>query len=201
MQPAVALAPAGVPGSPWTCADWATYQAADFGFAFSYPQLWGKAGDEPCGPQGGQDGVHVGSRIEVALAPAQAMPLAEWVREFLNQRMLEPGGDWRTESVDSGLLGGVEALTVTYRFGGVRRLGMAILAERGAWRYSVGFTADGDACDLPTAGLTELAIYHHLLASFRFLSSDCRYRKRPKDTRHCPVQTQLLRSAGGAAGR
>src|SRR5262249_37214727 len=110
--------------SPWVCADWATYQAADYGFALRYPRRWGGEGFEQCGVQRVNGEMRVGSRIELVIVPSGGVDLSESVRGFLAQR------DWRIESVDSGVIGGREALMVNYRFGGLDRFGTATLVER-----------------------------------------------------------------------
>lgn len=137
--------PASVPPS------WKEFTNDRYGFTFRYP--------ESCGASELDGSFHVGGRIELAVLDAEGLSLVDYVSRFLDDRV--KNSYWQIENTETGSLGGQDAITVDYRFGGQGRFGTATFALKDTQVYVWGLTAGGFTCDEPN-------VYPAVLSSFRF---------------------------------
>jgi hypothetical protein len=162
--PETTLPPLPSPTPAWSCVSApTTYHNEQFGFEFQYCSEWTLT-DQSEGAQGPGGGevylwIIVGSRLEVYLSDSGGLSLADYVSQVTAQ--LEAGG----ASIDSvapvAPVGGADAVTVQYRFGGLGRYGEATFFQRNGLVYDVEFTAGAFTCNEPQ-------VYRGILSTFRF---------------------------------
>ncbi len=142
---------------------WATYQNKTYGFSFEYPAIYEippyKA---TCGLRDLGSSVTIGARIELAIYPAGGLALEDFARQFLSSK------DWVLENQDTGLVGGVSAINVNYRFGGPNRFGTLTFLQQDSVVLALGFTSGSFCADLPRED-DEASTYQHILDTFQFI--------------------------------
>jgi hypothetical protein len=142
----------------------ATYRSDQFGFEFQYAsecELTEQSGEAPgLGGSRVYLSVTVGSRLELNVSDPGGLSLADYVEQTTDE--MEAGGASIESASQAGLVGGVESMTVQYRFGGTNRYGEATFFERNGIVYDVGFTAGAFTCSEPQ-------VYEEILSTFRFM--------------------------------
>ena len=121
--PAPAAAPSQTQTS--TAALWKTYRNETYGFSFEYPAIY----DEPayrdsCGLKENSEGIRLGLRSGLRISNSGGWSLEQYANDLLT------GRDWSVDVPKNGIVSGLEALTVEYRFGGANRYGTFTLVKR-----------------------------------------------------------------------
>jgi hypothetical protein len=160
----IALTQAVPPATQDALNPWTIYQNNTFGFLLEYPMAYGMAPNaETCGLEASNEAVRIGHQIEIRFLSSNGLSLEEYANDLLQEK------DWRVESTRHETVGGRQAITVDYRFGGTDRFGTITLVEYNGLVYAFQFTA-GDFCTIPGYEITEPEAYAHVLQSFRILA-------------------------------
>ena len=171
-SPMVVSTPTEGPFDFSTIADqWRTYQNNIYGFAFEYPAVYAEGPYSFCAPREfpSQDGVTVtvGMRSDLSIFDAQGQTLQEYVDGRIAD--LQSGDPyWELASRKETTHAGVDAISIDYRFGGLSRIGSALVLKRGSDLYLFSFTF-GAFCDVPETGLYEWDVYPRMVNSFKWL--------------------------------
>jgi hypothetical protein len=162
--PGATSPPLPSPTPAWSCVSApTTYHNEQLGFEFQYCSecTLTDQSEGAHGPGGGEVylWIIVGSRLEVYVSDSGGLSLTDYVSQVTAQ--LEAGG----ASIDSvtpvAPVGGADAVTVQYRFGGLGRYGEATFFMRNGLAYDVEFTAGAFTCNEPQ-------VYTGILSTFRF---------------------------------
>ncbi len=141
---------------------WATYQNKTHNFSFEYPSIYEMAPFKAaCGLRDQGSSLTLGARIEVVIYPVGSITLDDFTRQFLSTK------DWVLENQDNGLLGGLSAININYRFGGPNRFGTLTLVKHEQVVIALGFTSGSFCADLPPED-DEASTYQHILDTFQF---------------------------------
>jgi len=119
-----------------------TYTNKKFGFEFKYPKTyaennWAQAREK-------ENFVLVGARIEIGIFDNRGLTLTEYVDEYVRREFLEEEG-FTVESKENMIVGGEEAIRVSFRFGGMGRYGERIFVLHDQKIYIFNMTAGGKA--------------------------------------------------------
>ncbi len=107
--------------------------------------------------------VVVGSRIVVSIR-SEEQNVNDYVAQLFRSKDLE------LTSQQMHTVSGVEAISVEYEFGGMRRRGWATFFKRGDTLFAIGYSLwGGNTCEISEASVWELQVYAHIVTSFRFL--------------------------------
>ncbi len=177
-QPSVSATPAAVqtqtasPVSPTSTALftpspgnalWATYQSKTYQYSFEYPAIYElppfKAA---CGLRDLGTSLNLGARIEIVMYPVGSISLEDFTHELLSTK------EWVLENQDNGQLGGLSAININYRFGGLNRFGTLTLVKHSEVVVALGFTSGSFCADLPAED-DEASTYQHILDTFQFI--------------------------------
>ncbi len=143
---------------------WKSYRNDSLGFTFEYPAVYeDPAYQQACGLKASETGVRVGQRIELQFLDPGGLSLADYAASLLK------GKDWSVDSQQQETIGGLDALTIQYRYGGANRFGTLSLVEHAGRILAFNFTA-GSFCPAPGEDAAEPAAYAHLLKSLHFES-------------------------------
>jgi hypothetical protein len=140
-----------------------TYHNEQFGFEFQYCSecTLTEQSEGAHNPGGGEVylWIIVGSRLEVYVSDSGGLSLTDYVSQVTAQ--LEAGGASIGTVMPVAPVGGADAVTVQYRFGGLGRYGEATFFMRNGLVYDVEFTAGAFTCNEPQ-------VYRGILSTFRF---------------------------------
>jgi hypothetical protein len=136
---------------------WKRYRHPTYGFTFEYPALYGEAPSD-CGLREDADGLSLGYRSQLSFYEAHGMTLEAFVNKHIKaeHRMIT--------ALSPQTVGGLDALKVEYRFGGLNRHGTFTAVAAGRLIYVFEFTAGG-FCE--KAGIDELTAYGQMIDTFR----------------------------------
>lgn len=115
-----------------------------------------------CGLRDLGSSLTLGARIEVVIYPVGTISLEDFAHQFLTTK------DWTLENQDNGLLGGLSAININYRFGGTNRFGTVTLVKHEQVVVTLGFTSGSFCADLPPED-DEASTYQHILDTFQFV--------------------------------
>ena len=162
--PGATSPPLPSPTPTWSCVSApTTYHNAQFGFEFQYCSECTLTEQSEGGHDfGGRDlylSVIVGSRLELHVSDSGGLSLTDYVGQLTSH--LKAGGTSIDSVMQAVPVGGADAVTVRYRFGGLGQYGEATFFERNGLVYDVGFTAGAFTCNEPQ-------VYTGILSTFRF---------------------------------
>ncbi len=141
---------------------WATYQSKIHHFSFEYPAIYEMAPFKAtCGLRDLGTSLNLGARIEIVMYPVGSISLDDFTLQFLSTK------DWVLENQDNGQLGGLNAININYRFGGLSRFGTLTLVKHNEEVVALGFTSGSFCADLPRED-DEASTYQHILDTFQF---------------------------------
>lgn len=149
-SPAKQASPTAIPTAQQG-SDWKLYRDESLGIEFSYPGA--------CSVSQSNGFFQIGGRIELVIAEARGLSLADYVTQFVDERTRTNG--WKVDSQQTATVGSNSAVRIDYRFGGTSRFGTAIFLEGQGRVYAWGLTAGGFTCDEPAA-------FDGIVSSFRF---------------------------------
>jgi hypothetical protein len=175
-QPAASVTPSPTQAAPTATASaessftpspgnalWATYQSKTYRFSFEYPAIYEMAPFKTtCGLRDLGSSLTLGARIEIVMYPVGSISLEDFTRQLLSTK------DWMLENQDNGLLGGLSAININYRFGGTSRFGTITLVKHDQVVVALGFTSGSFCADLPPED-DEASTYQHILDTFQFV--------------------------------
>lgn len=152
---------------------WKVYRNEKYGFEFEYPAIYDEyelEGRIPCIlrdytniPNYPDKEVVLGSRTFLSIQ-SEKEDVEVYVKQLFQREDLELTS-WQIHTV-----AGVEAISVEYEFGGMRRRGWATFFKQGDTLYSISYSLwGGSTCDFGQMGFGEIEIYAYMVTSFRFL--------------------------------
>jgi hypothetical protein len=146
-----------VQASPDSSTGWRTYRNERYSFTFEYPAIYDEeAYRDSCGLKEIENGIHLGTQINLLILDSGGMTLADYANNLIQSK------GWSVDAQTNELIsGGIDALTIQYRFGGTNRFGTVTLVWYKYQIFEFGFTAGG-FCDY------EPEAYDHMLESFLF---------------------------------
>jgi hypothetical protein len=144
--------------------DWKSYTNEEFQFTFEYPALYDEI--EACRlsvskEDNGGDDVNLGTRVSVSAWKDAATS----VNDFLDKVIKEQ--EFTVETREDVKVGGADAVHISYRYGGMGRLGDAVALKRGEILYAFQWTVP-TICDYADAQIDEQGAYQHVMDTFRF---------------------------------
>ena len=167
-------AEAAVPASPSPAASpqagWATYRNETFGFQLRYPALFDENDDFVlCRLTEWMQGhFRVGARIDILVVDAAGASLLEFADAYISEQTSDEFGWTAVDAVGWTTVSGREAVSISYRFGGLSRLGVLTLVEHAGWIFLLNVHAGPSPCVPDSEPPLEFGIYEELLASFEF---------------------------------
>lgn len=157
--------------------DWKIYINEKYGFEFKYPPI--PLGCEYCKIQESDEGFSV-NRTFLTIEDLAGLTLSEYAyKEF--PEALEEGPKYETtnggqyleetwiESRENITVGGKEAITINYRFGGMGRFGSTTFVKGNEKVFIFDFTAGGFCCSPEVDRIYEIEVYEAMISTFRFL--------------------------------
>ncbi len=142
---------------------WATYQSKTYNFSFEYPAIYEMAPFKAaCGLRDLGTSLKLGARIEIVMYAVGSISLEDFTHQLLTTK------EWVLENQDNGQLGGLSAININYRFGGLNRFGTLTLVKHSEVVVALGFTSGSFCADLPAED-DEASTYQHILDTFQFI--------------------------------
>ncbi|OGO42253.1 MAG: hypothetical protein A2W36_03700 [Chloroflexi bacterium RBG_16_58_14] len=102
--------------------------------------------------------------------------LEEYI-EDLTERFATGDPGWQLQTRTDTQVGGHEAITIEYRFGGMGRYGTATAVNNGDYLFVFNLTA-GSFCDPPGMPGLEPGAYLHMIETFQFVEQGSEGRAR-----------------------
>lgn len=151
---------------------WLVYRNETYGFTFEYPAVYAEGPYSYCDlqefetPDGGIT-ITVGMRSDLYVFDPQGQTIEDYVDSRIEE--LKAGDpDWELTDRAETTQAGVDAISITYRFGSFSRIGDAKVFKRGEVMYIFNLTF-GAFCDVLEIGLYEWDVFPRMVSSFNWL--------------------------------
>jgi hypothetical protein len=145
--------------------DWMTYRNEEHGFKFQYPKIYDtKEEYQSCRITERDGEFNIGGRSSLSIVNSEEINLSKYVDQLINIKIED------IDAKESRYINGREAISISYRFGGVGRFGVATFLFKDKKVFTFNYTAGASICDYKD--ISDYVVYEKMVSTFRFIEDE-----------------------------